>query len=107
MENIPTLYAESASLKNLWGGLTNDHRTFSPVFNTQLSTQMTLIPPEWTDAMNSVAEKLSKHSVVLVAGAKSSGKSMFAKYLSNFMLSKIGKESVYYLDCDRIHNSQQ
>lgn len=104
MENIPTLYAESASLKNLWGGLTNDHRTFSPVFNTQLSTQMTLIPPEWTDAMNSVAEKLSKHSVVLVAGAKSSGKSMFAKYLSNFMLSKIGKESVYYLDCDPKHS---
>jgi polynucleotide 5'-hydroxyl-kinase GRC3/NOL9 len=104
LENIPALYAESASLKNLWGGLTRDHRTFSPIFSTQLSTQMTLIPPEWTDAMNSIAEKLSKHSVVLVAGAKNSGKSMFTKYLSNYMLSRFGKESVYYLDCDPKHS---
>lgn len=104
LENIPALYSESIGLKNLWGGLTNDHRTFSPVFSTQVSIQMVLIPPEWTNTINKIAETISKRSIVLIAGAKTSGKSTFARYLSNSLLTKYGKDSVYYLDCDPKHS---
>lgn len=107
LENIPVLFP--ANYNSLWSfeGPKSQQRSFSTVFRASPSVKVVLPYKSWINAAETIVEHVSSKAgppVVLMAGSRSSGKSTFAKFLGNHLLSKFGANTVYYLECDPKHS---
>lgn len=106
LEDIPVLFP--STYKSLWSfeGAQDAQRTFSAVFTASLSVQVIMPYKSWVATADDVVEHFKRNTspVVLMAGTKSSGKSTFLKYLSNYLISQCGENTVYYLECDPRHS---
>lgn len=109
LEDIPILYSESSAMKNLWGAKAHhSNRTFSIILNDQNSEdRLEYIPLEWKHTVDNILKDKYKQTKILISGSRRSGKSVFAKYLGNVALSRVGKSwQVFFLDCDPKHPSK-
>lgn len=105
LEHIPDLFPDD--FKTVWSyeGAKLEPRTFSIILKASASLKVVRPFPSWTEISKSVCEsyKYGKAPVVLVGGVRSSGKSTFVKYLSNFWLSESKTGPLYYIECDTKH----
>lgn len=107
LENIPVLFP--ANYNSLWSfeGPKSQQRSFSTVFRASPSVKVVLLYKSWINVAETIVEHVSSKAgppVVLMAGSRSSGKSTFAKFLTNNLVFKSGVGTVYYLECDPKHS---
>ncbi|VVT43522.1 uncharacterized protein SAPINGB_P000024 [Magnusiomyces paraingens] len=105
LEQIPYILPK---FQNLWGPQLSSNpsemfRSFHPIYNGPPSTKTVESYESWRATANEIISDFKSSSyptVVFVTGPKNSGKSTFCRYLLNYTLSNVGKNSVHFLDCD-------